>query len=153
MQKSVLVHVVEPRKEGQVRLRRAFSVLKGLDRLDCCPIIRAYAADRSPPPALIPLPAYVDGELGATGGTAASELNELPDEIVKRGPQVVAALADDDPETGIGQLPFEAKDVLAGIALEVSNDSAVFLAKEGVPFTIERGQVLVRAFDSPINGF
>jgi hypothetical protein len=80
----------------------------------------------------------------------------LPNEIVKRGPQVVAELPDDEPETGIGGVAPEAKDVLAHIALEVTDDAAVYFvepSEEGQPFSIERGQVLIRSFNSPIDGF
>lgn len=151
---SVLVHVVQPSQQGGVRLRRAFSVLKGLDRLDRCPIIRAHAAKRAPlQPFSIPLPAFLDGELRLASGAAPSEQHELPRDIIQRGPQVVRELPDDDPDTGMGQLSFEAKDVLAGIALEVTDDEAIFLVNDGVSFTVERGQVLVRAFESPIDGF
>jgi hypothetical protein len=153
VEEAVLVHVVEPRQEGKKRLRRAFSVLKGLDRLDSCPIIRAYSAKGALSASPIPLPAFIDGELRRTSGAAAAKSNELPDEIVKRGPQVVGELSDDEPDTGIGKLAAEVKDILAGIALEVTDDEAVFLVAEGVPFSVERGQVLVRSFDSPIDGF
>jgi hypothetical protein len=64
----------------------------------------------------------------------------------------VAELADDEPETGIGRIAIDAKDILAGIALEVTDDSAIFLFKKGLPFSVEAGQVLVRAFESPIYG-
>jgi len=77
--------------------------------------------------------------------------HELPKEIVERGPQVVAELPDDQPETGIGRIAIDPKDIFAGIAIEVTNDSAIFLSKEGLPFTIERGQMLVRACESPVN--
>jgi hypothetical protein len=157
--KAVLVYVVEPRELGKVRLRRAFSFVKGLDRLDQCPIIRAYAAKSFPSFAsfassypLIPLPAYLDGELVRPDGTPPTGEYELPNEIVQRGPQVVSELPDDQPDTGIGELPSEAKDVLAGIALELTDEEAVFLVKEDVPFTVERGQVLIRTFETPIDG-
>jgi hypothetical protein len=151
----MLVHIVEPREQGQLRLRRAFSVLKGLDRLDCCPIISAYTADH-PKVGLIPLPAFVDGELRSSGGAPSSQKHELPKEIVQRGPQLVTELPDDEPETGFGKLAANPKDVLAGIALEVTHDGATFVVKpfeEPLPFLVERGQVLLRAFDSPIDGF
>jgi hypothetical protein len=154
VQDAMLVHIVEPRKEGKVRIRRAFSRTIGLQELDGCPIIRAYSAKRSTPNAiLIPLPSFLDGELRLASGTTASESDELPDEIVKRGPQVVSELPDDQPDTGVGEFPAEAKDVLAGVALEMTDDGVVFLVKEGVPFVVERGQVLVRSFKSPIDGF
>ena len=153
MDVPMLVYVVEPREEGEIVVRRAFSSVVGLDRLDRCPIIRAYSAERHPPLLAIPLPAYVDGELRLSRGTAAAELHELPDEIVKRGPQVVAELPDDEPDTGFGELAAEAYDVLAGLALEVSNDAAIFLAKKDLPFAVERGQVLIRAFEAPVDGF
>jgi hypothetical protein len=152
---AVLVHIVQPRKKGKVRLRRAVSVLKGLDVLDKCPIIHAYTA-KHPKARLIPLPAFVDGELRLAGGAASPEEYELPDEIVKRGPQVVSELPDDEPETGIGRLAVEAKDVLACVAVELTQEAGIFLVKpglEGVPFSVERGQVLIRAFQSPIDGF
>lgn len=147
----MLVHVVKPRKQGQIRLRRVFSVLKGLDRLDECPIIRAYAA-KHPYARLIPLPAFVDGELRLPAGGAASKEHDLPNEIVKRGAQVVSELPDDEPDTGIGRLAAETEDVLAGIALELTDDAAIFLVKEGVPFSVERGQVLVRSLKPPVDG-
>lgn len=149
---AMLVYIVEPGELGEVRLRRAFSFVKGLDRLDQCPIIRAYAAKHPGVRILIPLPAFVDRELGPTGGTPATGQHDLPDEIVKRGPQVVSELSDDEPDTGIGELPSEAKDLLAGVALELTDDEAIFLVKEDVSFTVERGQVLVRTFETPIDG-
>lgn len=76
----------------------------------------------------------------------------MPKEIVKRGPQVVAELPDDEPETRIGQVPGQAEDILTRIAIEISNDAVVFLVKEGAPFLIERGQVLIRSFEAPIDG-
>jgi hypothetical protein len=72
------------------------------------------------------------------------------------GPQVVSELSNDQADTGIGEIASKAKDVLAGIALEVADDGAIFLVKpfeERAPFTVERGQVLIRAFESPIDGF
>jgi hypothetical protein len=155
MKEAVLVHVVEPRKKGEVRLRRAFSVLKGLDALDKCPIIRAYTA-KHPEARLMPLPAFVDGELRTPSGTPSPEEHELPKEIVKRGPQVVSELPDDEPETGIGRLAVEAEDVLACIAVELTDEAGIFLVKpseEPLPFSVECGQVFVRLFESPINGF
>jgi hypothetical protein len=152
---SVLVHIVQPRKLGEVRVRRARSVLKGLAPLDECPIVRAYAA-KHPYAGLIPLPSFIDGELRITSGAASPEEHELPNEVVKRGPQVVAELADDDADPGVGRIAVDPKDIFARVALELTNDSAVFLVKpreESEPFLIERGQVLVRSFQSPIDGF
>jgi len=80
----------------------------------------------------------------------------LPKEIVKRGPQVVSELPDDEPETGIGRLAVEAEDVLACIVVELTDEAGIFLVKpseEPLPFSVERGQVLVRSFESPIYGF
>lgn len=150
---SVLVHIIEPRKEGEIRVRRAFSTLKGLDRLDHCPIVRAYASKHGGRSFQIPLPAFIDRELRLPCGAPSSQQHELPKEIVKRGPQVVCELSDDDPDTGIGELASKAKDVLAGIALELTDDAAVFLVKDRPPFAVERGQVLLRAFKTPIDGF
>jgi hypothetical protein len=149
----MLVHIVEPRQEREIRIRRAFSRLKGLDHLNRCPIIRAYAAKSATPALAVPLPAFVDGELRAPGGAAATEPDELPDEIVKRGPQVVSELPDEEPDTGIGHLPFETKDILAGIGIEITPDAAVFQVKEGAFFAVDRAQVLVRSFESQIDGF
>jgi hypothetical protein len=153
MKKPMLVYVVKPGKERQVRLSGLVSKLIGLDTLDKCPIIRAYTASRTQKPLLIPLPAYVDGELRRTGRATPAEQNKLPDEIVKRGPQVVAELPDDEPETGIGEIASEAEDVLTGIAVELADDAAIFLVKEGATFAVERGQVLVRSFKAPIDRF
>jgi hypothetical protein len=91
--------------------------------------------------------------LRTPAGAAAPKEHELPKEIVERGPQVVAELPDDQPDTGVGRITIDPKDIFAGIALEVTNDSAIFLCKEDLPFSIERGQVLVRSFDSPVDGF
>jgi hypothetical protein len=129
------------------------SKVVGLDVFDDCPIIRAYSAQRRTRVRCIPLPAYVDRELRSPSWGSPTEQDELPDEIVKRGPQVVAELSDEEPETGIGEIAGEAKDVLAGVAVELTDDAAIFLVKEGAPFAVERGQVLVRAFKSPIDGF
>ena len=149
----MFVHIVEPRQEREIRIRRAFSRLKGLDDLNRCPIIRAYAAKSATPAVPIPLPAFVDGELSAASGAAASEPDELPDEIVKRGPQVVSELPDEEADTGIGHLPFDPEDILAGVGIEITPDAAVFLVKEGALFAVERAQVLVRTFESQIDGF
>jgi hypothetical protein len=149
----VLVYVVEPGKEGQVRLVRIASQVVGLDIIDNCPIVRAYAAKRKTRIRAIPLPAWIDGELRTTRWRPTSEQHELPNEVVKRGPQVVAELPDEDSETGIGEIPLQAKDILASVAIELSDDAAVFVVKEDAPFMIERGQVLVRAFKSPIDRF
>jgi hypothetical protein len=89
--------------------------------------------------------------LRTPAGAAAPEEHDLPKEIVKRGPQVVAELPDDQPETGVGRLAIHPEDILAGIALEVTDDSAILLIKEGLPFSVERGQMLVRAFESPFD--
>jgi hypothetical protein len=153
VEKPMLVYVVKPGKEGQVRLSRLVSKLIGLDALDKCPIIRAYAADSEKKVPLIPLPAFVDGELRSAGGAAAAKQDELPDEIVKRGPHVVAELPDDEPETRIGQITGQAENILTGIGIEVTDDAAIFLVEEGAPFVIERGQVLIRSFKAPIDGF
>jgi hypothetical protein len=153
--KPMLVHIVKPREQGQVRVRRAFSLLKGLAPLNDCPIIRAYST-KHPKARLIPLPAFVDRELRVAGGAAAPQEHELPKEIVERGPQVVAELPDDESDTRIGRLPIETEDVLARVAIELTDDAAIFLVdspQEGPPLGIERGQVLVRAFKSPIEGF
>jgi len=151
VEKSMLVYVVKPGKEGQVRLSGLVSKVIGLDFLNKCPIISAYSA-KHPDTRLIPLPAFVDGELRLRSGTSSPQEHELPKEIVKRGPQVVAELPDDEPETRIGQVPGQAEDILTRIAIEISNDAVVFLVKEGAPFLIERGQVLIRSFEAPIDG-
>ena len=151
----MFVHIVKPRKEGEIRVRRAVSELKGLVSLDDCPIIRAYTA-KHPEARQIPLPAFVDGELRLPTGATAPEEHQLPNEIVERGPQVVSKLPDDESDPGIGRLPIETKDILAGIAIELTHDAAVFLVDprlKGGSFLIERGQVLVRSFESPIDGF
>jgi hypothetical protein len=148
---AMLVYVVKPRKQGQIRLSRLVSTLKGLDVLDSCPIIRAYAT-KHPDARLIPLPAFVDGELGLARGASSPQEHELPKEVVQRGPQVVSELPDDEPDTGIGEIAAEAKHVLAGIAVELTDDAAVFLVKEGISFAVERGQVLIRSFESPVDG-
>jgi hypothetical protein len=151
MENAMLVHVVEPRDGGErVRIRRLGSKVIGLGCLDQCPIIRAYSA-KHPTAAQIPLPAFVDGKLRAPTGAAAPKEHELPKEIVERGPQVVAELPDDQPEPGVGRVAINPEDIFAGIALEVTDDSAIFLRKEGLPFSVERGQVLVRAFESPVD--
>ena len=156
MDKPVLVHIVQPIEMDQVRLRRAFSVAVGLSSLDSCPIIRAYAAKSPASVPLIPLPAFVDGVLRAPSGATAPEVDELPDEIVKRGPQVVAELPDDEPDTGVGEFAPDAEDIFARIALEVSDDAAIYLVKPGEErgdFFVERAQVLVRSFKTPIDRF
>jgi hypothetical protein len=66
---------------------------------------------------------------------------------------VVCELADDEAETGIGGIAGMAKDVLASVAIEVTSDAAIFVVAEGAPFAVERGQVLVRAFKAPVDGF
>jgi hypothetical protein len=66
---------------------------------------------------------------------------------------VVSKLADAEPETRIGGLAGVAKDVLPCIAIELTDNAAVFVVKEGAPFTVERGQVLLRAFEAPVDGF
>jgi hypothetical protein len=134
-------------------LSRLVSKVVGLDVLNVCPIVRAYAAKRKEKVPLIPLPAFIDGELRSAGGASPTEQDELPDEIVKRGPQVVAELPDDESETGIGQTACQAENVLASVAIELTDDAAIFLVKEGAPFLVERGQVLVRSFKAPIDGF
>lgn len=153
VEKPMLVYVVEPRELGQLRIRRAFSFLKGLDRLDRCPISRAYTAKFGFGARLVPLPAFVDREFRSLVRDVAFEEDELPDEIIKRGPQVVSELPDDQSDAGVGELPFKAEDILAGLAIEMSNNSAALLVKEGTPFAVESGQVLLRAFESPVDGF
>jgi hypothetical protein len=56
----------------------------------------------------------------------------------------VPKLGHDEPDTGIGWWSAEAEDILAGIALEVTDDAAIRLVKKGAPFAVEAGQVLVR---------
>jgi hypothetical protein len=92
--------------------------------------------------------------LGSLGGNSPSEEHELPNEIVKRGPQVVSELSDNEPETGIGHAG-KAEDIFAAVAIELTDNAAIFLVKpreEDRTFVIERGQVLVRSFKTPVDG-
>jgi hypothetical protein len=76
---------------------------------------------------------------------SATKEHELPKEIVERGPQVVSELGKDEPDTGFGSVAADTKDILACLAVEIADDAALFLVREGAPFSVECGQVLVRA--------
>jgi hypothetical protein len=142
---SMLVRVVQPSETCEsVQVSYLGSKLVGLHALNECPIVSAYAANHPAGFQAIPLPAFVDGELCIPGGLSAAKEHELPKEIVQRGPQVVAELGHDQSDTGIGWWSAETENILAHIAIEVTDDAAVFIVQEDAPFAVECGQVLVR---------
>ncbi len=142
----MLVRVVQPTElPERVTFRQIGSQLVGLKALHECPIFRAYSAQHPARPLrFVRLPAYADGELRFSGGVGIVDEDELPEEIVERGPQVVTKLGHDQSDTGIGWWSTETEDVLAGIVVEVTDDAAILLREKGATFEIECGQVLVR---------
>jgi len=142
---TMLVRVVQPVQEGErVTIRYLDSKLVGLHTLNECPIVRAYAAKHAARVGTIPIPAFADGELCLPGRLTAAKEHQLPEEILQRGPQVVAELGNDESDVGIGWWSTQTEDILAHLAIEVTDDAAIFIVEKGAAFAVEAGQVLVR---------
>jgi hypothetical protein len=150
---AMLVRVVQPVQESEgVTIRYLDSKLVGLHALNECPIIRAYAAKHAGRVGAIPIPAFADGELCLPGRLTAAKEHQLPEEILQRGPQVVAKLGNDESDMGIGWWSAQTEDILARIAIEVTDDAAIFIVEKGAPFAVEAGQVLVRPCQPQVAG-
>ena len=84
----------------------------------------------------------MDGELRSPFRLVPPCEDELPEQVVQRAPEEVRKLAKDDTPPQGWWPAAHAKDILARVRLEVSDEAAVFTTKKPRDF-VEGVQVLV----------
>jgi hypothetical protein len=90
----VLVHVGGVDQDGESGSERVVASKVGLQILDACPVVAVDTPQHGVEPLRRRGPFCVDRELVSVVGLSAVEEDQLPYEVVERGPQVVNDLTD-----------------------------------------------------------
>jgi hypothetical protein len=161
LQEVMLVRTVEaielpqgmtPDHVDRLTQRILESTVVWLDALNNCPVFRARSLQGVFGSLRVPFAFLVeDWECRATlpsSRCASTQDDELPDQFVQQRPQVMGELANEDSPFPARRISRYAKDVLARLTIELTDETAIYLLEKGGDFLIEEGQVLISAFET-----